>query len=51
MQAIVFHVVGDIRQEDVADSKIEEPTDALAASEHFDSRDSGWIKVELEAAA
>jgi threonine dehydrogenase-like Zn-dependent dehydrogenase len=29
MKAVVFHDVGDIRLEEVADPKIEEPTDAI----------------------
>jgi threonine dehydrogenase-like Zn-dependent dehydrogenase len=29
MKAVVFHDVGDIRMEEVADPKIEEPTDAI----------------------
>ncbi|HEY1382188.1 MAG TPA: hypothetical protein VGF43_01165 [Dongiaceae bacterium] len=44
MKAVVFRGIGDIRLEDVAEPRIEQPTDVIGAS---DRRDPGWIKVEL----
>jgi hypothetical protein len=41
MKAVVFHEIGDIRLDEVA-----EPIEAFKA---FDRRDHGWIKVELRA--
>ena len=32
MKAVVFHGIGDIRLEEVADPKIKEPTDAIVSS-------------------
>ena len=48
MTAIVWHGIGDIRQDKVPEPKIKEPTDAIEAYKAFDLRKPGWIKAELE---
>ena len=48
MKAVVFHGIGDIRLDEVADPTIEQPTDAIEAYTSFDSRGRGWTKVKLE---
>ena len=51
MKAVVFHGIGDIRLDSVPDAKIQEPTDAIVrAYRAFDTRQPGWLKVELRAA-
>jgi threonine dehydrogenase-like Zn-dependent dehydrogenase len=47
MKAVVFHGVGDIRLDDMPEPKILQPTDAIEAYKAFDTRQSGWVKVEL----
>jgi threonine dehydrogenase-like Zn-dependent dehydrogenase len=50
MKAVVFHGIGDIRLDEVADPRIEQPTDAIEAYKTFGSRGRGWTKVKLEPA-
>ncbi len=50
MKAVVFHGIGDIRLEDVAEPSIQQPTDATAAYKACDTREPGWVKVELKPA-
>jgi threonine dehydrogenase-like Zn-dependent dehydrogenase len=56
MKAVVFHDVGDIRLDDVPEPKLQSDTDAVdciasrleMAYRAFDTRQPGWIKVELK---
>lgn len=56
MKAVVFHGVGDIRLDDVAEPRIEHPNDVperaagVEACEAFDRREPGWLEVELQPA-
>ena len=51
MRAIVFHGVGDIRLEKVADPRQRQPlASAVEAYRVFAEHRPGWVKVELDPA-